>query len=69
MPPTFRDRQLAAMARHAATGETWCLLAPGTSICMARETDILAGGQHLIDAIVWSTDAADEEQIDPALRA
>jgi hypothetical protein len=68
---TFSEGQRLALAAHARSGETWCLLETATraQVRLIREADALAGGQCLIDAILWSTATSDQEGLDPALLA
>ncbi|MDF0491568.1 hypothetical protein PX699_16720 [Sphingobium sp. H39-3-25] len=71
MIQSYCDCQKLALALQAANGEIHCLVklsGPG-HIDVMCETDVLAGGQGLIDAILWSTDVAPDNAIDPSLLA
>lgn len=71
MNPSMSACQALALARQASTGEAWCLLRLSASspILILREADVVSGGPHLIDAILWSTETAASDRLDPALLA
>ncbi len=69
--PGFADCQMLAIARHAETGQVHCLVgdARSTTIRVMPEADAISAGHQLIDAILWSTETAADDGLDPALLA
>ncbi|AOH85603.1 hypothetical protein AWL63_18340 [Sphingomonas panacis] len=67
----LRRHEREAIACHARTGIAHCIVQRegATWPAILPETEVVAGGQTLIDAIVWSTDTAETEGLDPALLA
>ncbi len=68
---SFSEGQRLALARHAETGDAWCVLLPDGrgSIRVMRETDVTSFGPGLIDAVLWGTGVTGNDALDPALLA
>ena len=63
--------QSLAIACHARTGAPHCIVqrGDGASPSVLPESDVVAAGPVLVDAILWSTDTAEADGLDPALLA
>lgn len=60
-----------AIACHARTGAPHCIVQhrDGAPPFVLSESDVVAAGPVMIDAILWSTDTAETDGLDPALLA
>lgn len=67
----FNRLEHLAIACHAHTGVPHCIVQPGDGAppLVMPESDVIAAGPVLIDAILWSTDTAEADGLDPALLA
>ncbi len=67
----FRQLQREALADYERTGVPHCIieLEKDAPQVVLPETEVVAGGLALINSILWSTDTADADGLDPALLA
>lgn len=67
----LRNLEREAIAYHARTGVTHCLVKPDLEAppVILPEPNVVAAGIELIDCILWSTDVSETDGLDPALLA
>ncbi|AMK25793.1 MULTISPECIES: hypothetical protein [Sphingobium] len=62
--------QQRAMVRSRGNGEPFCLIENAEGeIILLSEVEVIECGMAFVDAIIWTTDFAEDEAIDPALLA